>query len=1361
MNKIYHHIRLYTIFCLYFTNVLFVYAQPDQEYISRLKGIKSISRIDSIGQQGKAEVLNWKNRKAPGFKANNKNARLQASLEEWIFIPVDTAGNLKSMINLTLPHHFPAKRNYNSGWYICKSYIEKENNERVVILFDQVKFFCQLYVNEKLINHHFGGLTPFEFDITDALTPGENLICLFVHDQMATIDENKAYNQLGVQRPWDLKPEGGINRVPILEKRSPVFIHDIFIKTSVRDKKMIIEYEITNESSIKQSTNFHSELFRWPDGETVPVSIGSVVNEVDPGQTIKHEIEIPWKDPQMWSPEHPNLYVLRSGLSTENHIDIIDTRFGFREFWIEGKRFMLNGKPIRLIGESSYDQHSVNNRDFHRELYELQKQTFGINANRLHAHLVTGDAPLGADEAGVLLLNQSAIWSVMHSYYRNGGDWFLANIQQEFEEWVRRDRNSPSVVIWDVENEMLRIDYEQNIGWVKKLNDFVLQWDTTRPLCNSGAGWFDLDQEMVHLHMQEHYTKIMNDWSQKGTNPLIMGEFWIGGRGADRLPSALEFQRHDDVYLEKARIYQEKLLIMRKIGPSGIMPFRISNTSFYEPEGFKKKYNLEAPDKLIVGKRPKELTGLIKHGTQPMTAFIWPRQDYITSNQETDKQIIICNDSESVRTFEVSWGFENGTESSAEINVEPAGQNVIEIKLPPVSTNKKFIVTLKSDNKIVSTDAIEYSAIPDSLLQSFRTKRKTVVYEGEHSNKQNQIYKNLNWTSVNKIPVDPEQEILIIAPGKSDKFLDQNTDRITAFLNQGGRILCLKQDKVPSWSPVQFGFWSALQPAIPTYKMMGWNSTHKDVFYIKNAPILYKAHPIFNGIGKISLNDWNLFDGRISDDVFLRPSSMGDYSQGAWRTLAGGTHRDQITIAEARVGKGVVLFCQAHVLENIENPQAFSLLNNMVKYLDSNQIWPGNKAIKLSGIFSPDDLNDFLNTAPGSLSGAQPEKNDVLIATDGSNMDELKAWANAGGKVLVLSDQVSGKFDNIQIAKNDSFVYAATINAVHPLLSGVSSGSFLNYANNSIQGYFKTFPSDAEILLNGFQHHKNDAGFRGFNLIEFNDAGPLAIKIKYGKGEFVLTTLTPWHLKTLYDKELLSTILANAGLDIAPTQKPVENIRVKNTVPLVIDGNLNDCTEDMEDRLVTQYVHAQPVYLRAENAIEGNIHFDLDFSGIIYFLWNENSLYIAGVVFKEEKRMLPDEPFAQTREYQVCAFINNEKIEVIKSNEVMEVLVNNRKNKNIIHVHNITHSSNLTDAQNMEFKYYHRNGIIQSMENVPGETFEVEIPWNNFKEINFNDIKPGKILIQLRSEKAVLQNPAKTELEIKNNWNNIQFVEEN
>ena len=1338
------HTALVLIYLITLGNL---FCQPDQNYISQFEGLQYTKELNSIVNQSALESVHWTYQSAPGFQQNQTAFhRTIAELEGWSFYPINSQGQLKDSMEVVLPHQFPEKRDYHAGWYTKRIHLKKEKSKRIFLELNRVDIFCRLVINGQIIGNHFGGFTPFEFDITDYMNDGANILALYVHDQTASIDGNKAYNQVGARRPWNFKFTGGIDSKPILEKRNVVFMNDVFVKTSTREKEMIIEYEVNNSLKQPRNTEIQFEVLKWPGGEPVSLDIPLTEKKLKAGNNETFSFKVPWENPELWSPENPNLYVLRARLSANNQTEVFDTRFGFREFWIDGKNFVLNGKTIRLRGESIYHK-GLRGLETHRNTFRKQKKYFGVNAYRTAGR--RKDVQIAADEIGVLFINQSAIWSVMANYYREGGEWFMANIKKEFEEWIKRDRNSPSTVIWDVENEMIRISHK-NIPWVKELKDYVLELDTTRPVNFSGAGWFDQEQEMVHIHMQEHYTRIMNDWKHKGKRPLILGEFWIGGRGdLSRLPSTKEFDDMAGRYEEAARIYEEKMLRMRGYGVSGVMPFTISRFYPRKINGAETDFKINLP---------------IKHGLQATTIFFWPRQDYIAANRSTPKELVICNDSENKKEFEVAWGIEGKQKNKEVITLLPGQQHIIPVTLMASDKNMTARASLKVDGKRVSSDSIQYKTISDRALQTPKLRRKLIIYKGKEKEASDNLYEKVitkfpgEMKFTNQVPNNPGEELFVIPPGASDRHLNKFEEEIRDYLLKGGRILCFKQDEFPAWSPVKLEFWSAAQPAPHTYKAMGWKGINKDLFYAVKAPIIASSHPVFDGINNEFLNHWSDFDGRVSDDVFVRPSIAGIYSPGAWRVLATGTRREHIGIGEARIGKGNILYCQAKVLEYSTNAQANALLHNMLSYMNGTDTWKGNKSVKITGELDQEQFKSYLNVPEESLVNANAQQNEWLIATNGSSLHEINEWTQKGGSVLVLSEKLASQFRDIKVKQEANFVYTATKNKDHPLFYGISSGNFLHSKNPSVNGYFEQYPSHASILLNGFKAPVKSANKSKINDLNISGTGPVAISMPYENGEIILTTLTPWKAQTVFDKELFTTFMANAGVDINIPEKVHKPIHVLQTIPLEIDGKVDDWTNDMEDRNVSQYVHAEPILLTAENAVAGDIKFDLDFSGIAYTLWNEKSLYLSGIVFGEERSVESGQVVARRDAYKASFRINQEEIEIHKSNDHISVKVNGKKQQNITYSTGKVDSKNLTDARNIRFHFIHKSGRLQTVDNVTGEFFEMEVPWKLLKNNKLKKKSSVKLLIRYDSEGDILQFPGNAELDKPGTWKDLEFI---
>ncbi len=78
-------------------------------------------------------------------------------------------------------------------------------------------------------------------------------------------------------------------------------------------------------------------------------------------------------------------------------------------------------------------------------------------------------------------------------------------------------------------------------------------------------------------------------------------------------------------------------------------------------------------------------------------------------------------------------------------------------------------------------------------------------------------------------------------------------------------------------------------------------------------------------------------------------------------------------------------------------------------------------------------------------------------------------------------------------------------------------------------------------------------------------------------------------------------------------------VRALRTVTARLDGQLDDWTDDIKDRNVSPYRHAEPAVLGADTLVQGRIEGDQELSGIVYFLWNDVGLYVGGLTVNADR----------------------------------------------------------------------------------------------------------------------------------------------
>ena len=165
------------------------------------------------------------------------------------------------------------------------------------------------------------------------------------------------------------------------------------------------------------------------------------------------EMTFDLKDLALWSPDEPNLYTLRAEVKTPSAQDRWSCRTGFREFKTEGPNFLLNGQRVVLNGVCRHDMWQDQGFTLSASQQEQDMRmikTMGANFVRLvHYPHDRGIVEL-AEELGLLVSEEPGFWNMDFAKMPSGEIDLGCRI---LEGAIRRDWNSPAVVIWFLGNE--------------------------------------------------------------------------------------------------------------------------------------------------------------------------------------------------------------------------------------------------------------------------------------------------------------------------------------------------------------------------------------------------------------------------------------------------------------------------------------------------------------------------------------------------------------------------------------------------------------------------------------------------------------------------------------------------------------------------------------------------------------------------------------------------------------------------------------------------------------------------------------------------------------------------------------------
>ncbi len=1184
--------------------------------------------------EGSAPVVicTWKALTAPGSTAAPAPDARQRWMvwQGWRKVTLGATGAPSAPAASELPDAWSRGRNYESAWYLLRADLGGKLPASLWLGFDAVAHQCEVFVNGGFVGRHLGGYTPFEFDVTRAAHPGVNTIAVFVRDEHAVEfpKTQSAISQLGVTRPGAFGSVAGIRGGIYFEARPATHVEHVLVRTSTRRNEIRVSTWLRSGAVPAGATVTHA-VYAWPDGGPAVLEIPAVPQPAG-GGTV--EVVAAWADALRWSPEHPNLYTLRTTVRSGGRSETVETRFGFREFWVEGRSFVLNGTPTRLLGASLARDLNVTappdvGRRYGRDVLDFLKREFNYRALRFHAAIHPAAAAEATDEAGFLVINQSSIWSAMGGYYTKGGAAFLQNIEREFAEWFWRDANHPSIVIWDVENEMIRdVRTPERERWVLALDRFIKQLDPSRIVEHSGAAWYAPNQETIHVHMQEQYAEPLRAWAQDGRVPLVLGEYWVGGRGGEtRLPNGYEYADRLDYLQEESRLYREKTLEMRNYGASGVMPFWLDRTIL--GRNYDRFGSVYDPKHEPIFRWPYPgLRNLGGEALAPVIAFAWPRDGSVVAGARLEKEIVVCNDRESSGDFDVRCEY-GGQRQQWQVTLQPAAQARRQVSFAPASSGELVVTLTEASGRPLGGDTFPIHVIAPAQAAAPKLSRRLMVLPAPSPEDAAALRElGLSYETATGLPADAAGTLVLVPPAAPRDALGRTGAAVRRYLAAGGRLLALEQVEQPAWLPLTLPFWPSAKKSAPEFTLLGWPTTTRNLIFSREIPLYAAGHPAFAGLTPRDFSWWNEQDGRISDDAFVRPNAIDTRADAAYRMLAGSSRRENASLVEGSWGEGTAVFCQAQVLRQRAHPAARTLLMNLLRYLDGPAWRTDGQTIGLVGDLSTARLAALSGLAPESF---RPVLNStraprLVVAGNGAEVAQLDALARGGCTVLVLSRETANRVPGYAAPGESGRSYAGTRARTvdEPLFWGVTSASFLPLDESPATAVLTKTPAGVRTVLGGLSGPRSRAargssgGQNTFHAIESMDGDrPLAVVEPRGLGRLVVTTLEPWNPGVESHRQLLRTLFANAGVRIPFAGDRPANVAVKATVPLRLDGRLDDWTNDMEDRNVSQFQHATPIVLGSRDAVAGRVAGDLELSGVLYLLHDAANLYLGGIVF--------------------------------------------------------------------------------------------------------------------------------------------------
>ena len=400
-----------------------------------------------------------------------------------------------SVVSINLPHNFDDYYGYRqlrhgnlhgSAIYQKTFIAQPQEGKRYFLQFEGVGTYATITLNDTQYPKELIGRTVFTIDVTKALNTGKNTLHVLVdHPAMQTESPwvcggcsseygfSEGSQPFGIFRPVSLIETDAVRIEPFgVHIWNNAACDSVFIETEVKNyTQQSQQIELVNKFTLASG----KQVFRHAEQTTIKA-----------GETIvlRHAEKI--EDAHRWSLDNPYLYNLTTMIKRDGKTtDEVRTPFGIRNIkW--GRQFFLNGQPVFINGTCEYEHILGNSHAFTPEQIRSRVKQIrhaGFNAfreahqphNLLYQQLL--------DEQGMLF------WSQFSAHIWYDTPQFRENFKRLLIRWIKERRNSPSVILWGLQNEsVLPKDFAEECSNIIRSLDPTCSDQRLITTCNGGEG---------------------------------------------------------------------------------------------------------------------------------------------------------------------------------------------------------------------------------------------------------------------------------------------------------------------------------------------------------------------------------------------------------------------------------------------------------------------------------------------------------------------------------------------------------------------------------------------------------------------------------------------------------------------------------------------------------------------------------------------------------------------------------------------------------------------------------------------------------------------------------------------------------
>ena len=366
------------------------------------------------------------------------------------------------------------------GWYRKTFTVPASFKSKTIwIEFDGVFKNSEVFINGHSLGIRPNGYISFSYDLSEFLNFGQpNIIAVKVDNDAQP--NSRWYTGSGIYRNVRL----------VIAEKLHVDEWGTFVTTPEISKEKAsvhLEVKIKNASENQKEFKLVSSILDKKNDEVAKVESIEKIASNSSSTTIQN---FTLKKPILWDTENPYLYKIVTKIyEKETLVDNYETPLGVRFFDFDAEKgFSLNGKPMKILGVCLHHDNgalgAVENIHAVKRKLVLMKE-MGVNAVRMSHNPHSLEMMQLCDEMGFIVQDEAFdVWKkkkVTNDYHKDWDAWH----KKDLEDFIKRDRNHPSVMMWSIGNEIREQFDSTGIAITKELAKIVKSLDITRPVTSA------------------------------------------------------------------------------------------------------------------------------------------------------------------------------------------------------------------------------------------------------------------------------------------------------------------------------------------------------------------------------------------------------------------------------------------------------------------------------------------------------------------------------------------------------------------------------------------------------------------------------------------------------------------------------------------------------------------------------------------------------------------------------------------------------------------------------------------------------------------------------------------------------------